>query len=79
MTFVFARAATYSALFIGFLLIFLPDRILSTTGITRAETIGAWQAAGMLLGACGAALALACILTFTVRCRWPAIRVRSLS
>jgi protein-S-isoprenylcysteine O-methyltransferase Ste14 len=61
--FVLARAATYSALFIGFLLIFLPGRILSSTGIIQPAAIGVWQVAGMLLGASGAALALACILT----------------
>src|SRR5436309_8164735 len=60
--FVLARAATYSALFVGLLLIFLPNRILSSTGIIQPAAIGAWQAAGMLLGASGAALALACIL-----------------
>jgi protein-S-isoprenylcysteine O-methyltransferase Ste14 len=62
--FIFARAATYASLFIGLLLIFLPNRILSSTGIVPPSTIGAWQIAGMLLGASGAALALACILTF---------------
>ena len=62
--FIFARAATYSALFIGFLLIFLPDRILSSTGIIPPGSIGAWQVAGMLLGASGAALAITCIVTF---------------
>jgi protein-S-isoprenylcysteine O-methyltransferase Ste14 len=62
--FVLARAATYSALFIGLLLIFLPDRILSSTGIVQPSAIGARQITGMLLGASGAALALACILTF---------------
>ena len=64
MIFVLARAVTYSALFIGLLLIYLPERILSSTGITQPETIGSWQVAGMLLGACGAALALTCIVTF---------------
>jgi protein-S-isoprenylcysteine O-methyltransferase Ste14 len=62
--FVLARAATYSALFVGLLLIFLPTRILTSTGIIQPAAIGAWQGAGMLLGASGAALALACILTF---------------
>lgn len=64
MIFIFARAATYAALFIGLLLVFLPNRILSATGIIRPSTIGVWQIAGMLLGVSGAALALACILTF---------------
>jgi protein-S-isoprenylcysteine O-methyltransferase Ste14 len=62
--FILARAVTYSALFIGFLLIFLPDRILSSTGIIQPESIGAWQVAGMFLGASGAALAITCIFAF---------------
>jgi protein-S-isoprenylcysteine O-methyltransferase Ste14 len=62
--FVLARAATYSALFIGLLLVFLPNRILSSTGIPQSAAIGASQVAGMLLGASGAALALTCIFTF---------------
>jgi protein-S-isoprenylcysteine O-methyltransferase Ste14 len=62
--FVLGRAATYSVLFIGLLLIFLPGRILSSTGVIQPSAIGAWQVAGMLLGASGAALALTCILTF---------------
>jgi protein-S-isoprenylcysteine O-methyltransferase Ste14 len=62
--FTLARATTYSALFIGLLLIYLPNRILSSTGISPPAAIGFWQVAGMLLGAGGAALALTCILTF---------------
>src|SRR5262245_59375248 len=64
MIFVFARAATYSTAFIGFLLVFLPARILSSTGIVRPPAFGVWQGAGMFLTAAGAALAIACILTF---------------
>ena len=66
MIFVLARAATYAALFIGLLLIFLPDRILSSTGIIQPSSIGVWQVVGILLGACGASLALTCILTFAL-------------
>jgi protein-S-isoprenylcysteine O-methyltransferase Ste14 len=62
--FVLARAATYSALFIGFLLIVLPQRILSATGIVRPPAIGLWQVAGALIAAGGATLALTCIVTF---------------
>ena len=61
---ILARAATYATFFIGFLLIFLPRRILSATGIIRPADIGLSQVAGMSLGAAGAALAIACILTF---------------
>ena len=46
--FVLARAFTYSVLFIGLLLVFLPDRILVSTGIMPAAAIGARQVAGML-------------------------------
>lgn len=64
MVLVLVRAATYSALFIGLFLIFLPGRILSSTGITQPAVVGVWQVAGMFLGVAGAALALSCILTF---------------
>ena len=62
--FVFARGVTYATLFIGLLLVFLPGRILSSTGVIRPLAVGGWQLAGMLLGASGAVLALTCILTF---------------
>ena len=64
MVFVLARAATYSALFIGLLLVYLPNQILSSAGVGPPVAIGTWQVAGMLVGACGAALAFTCILTF---------------
>jgi protein-S-isoprenylcysteine O-methyltransferase Ste14 len=62
--FVLARAVTYAALFIGFVLIYVPARVLSWSGIVRPATIGVQQMAGMLLGAVGAAVALWCIFTF---------------
>ena len=40
---VLIRAITYSSLFIGVLLVFLPVRVLSWTGITPIPTIGVWQ------------------------------------
>ena len=43
---------------------FLPGRVLSWSGIVRPAGIGAAQAAGMLVGASGAMLALWCIATF---------------
>jgi protein-S-isoprenylcysteine O-methyltransferase Ste14 len=51
------------ALFVGFLLVFLPARVLSWSGIVRPATIGAAQVAGAVVGAIGAALALWCIVT----------------
>src|SRR5260370_25838834 len=62
--FVFARAVTYAALFIGFVLIYLPGRLLSWTGIVRPATIAVPQVAGVVIGAVGAAVALWCIFTF---------------
>jgi protein-S-isoprenylcysteine O-methyltransferase Ste14 len=62
--FVFVRAVTYAALFIGFVLIYLPARLLSWTGMVRPAAIEAPQVAGMVLGAAGAAVALWCIFTF---------------
>jgi len=44
--------------------VFLPGRVLSWSGIVRPAGIGAAQAAGMLVGASGAMLALWCIATF---------------
>jgi protein-S-isoprenylcysteine O-methyltransferase Ste14 len=61
--FVLARAVTYSALFISFLLIYLPARVVSWSGIVRPAIAGP-QVAGMVIGAIGAAVALWCIFTF---------------
>ncbi len=62
--FVFARAVTYAALFIGFVLIYLPGRLLSSMGIVRPSAIAAPQVTGMVIGAAGAVVALWCIFTF---------------
>jgi protein-S-isoprenylcysteine O-methyltransferase Ste14 len=64
--FVFARAVTYATLFIGFVLVFLPARVLSSSGLVVPPAIGVAQGAGMAIGAAGAALAVACILAFVV-------------
>jgi len=62
--FVLIRAITYSTLFVGFMLVFLPARVLSSAGITAPESIGAAQVTGMIVGSLGALLALWCIATF---------------
>jgi protein-S-isoprenylcysteine O-methyltransferase Ste14 len=64
--FVLIRAITYSALFIGFLLVFLPARVLAWSRIVQPVSIGAAQVAGMVVVAGGAILALWCIATFIV-------------
>jgi protein-S-isoprenylcysteine O-methyltransferase Ste14 len=62
--FVLVRAVTYAALFIGLVLIYLPARVLSWSGIVRPAVIEAPQIAGMFFGAAGGAAALWCIFTF---------------
>ena len=62
--FVLVRAVTYAALFIGFVLVYLPGRFLSWSGVVAPATIGAPQLAGMILVAIGTAIALWCVFTF---------------
>ena len=62
--FVLVRALTYAVLFIGFLLIYLPARLLAWSGILRPAAMELQQVAGMVIGAAGAAVALWCIFTF---------------
>src|SRR5271156_466887 len=62
--FVAVRAITYSTLFIGLLLIYLPARVLSWSGIVRPAVIAGPQIIGMILASAGAVVALWCILPF---------------
>ncbi|MGE0455339.1 MAG: isoprenylcysteine carboxylmethyltransferase family protein [Vicinamibacteria bacterium] len=63
---VLVRAITYAALFIGFVLVFLPAQVLSAAGVSGPAQVGASQLAGMALGAVGAAVAIWCVLGFAV-------------
>lgn len=60
------RAIVYSTLFIGFVLVFLPARVLSWSGIVRPADIGIMQVAGLVVGAIGALIAVWCIVTFAI-------------
>ena len=62
--FVAFRAITYATLFIAFVLIYLPARFLSRSGITRPAIMDAPQIAGILIGTAGAVIALWCVITF---------------
>jgi protein-S-isoprenylcysteine O-methyltransferase Ste14 len=64
--FVLLRAIVYATLFAGLVLVFVPGRVLSRSGIVAPTTIGAAQTAGMMLAASGAALAAWCVLTFAL-------------
>ena len=62
--FVAFRAIVYSTAFIAFLLIYLPARVLSWSGIIRPATIATPQIVGIIIGSAGAAVALWCVFTF---------------
>lgn len=62
--FVLVRTITYATAFIGFMLVFLPSRVLSWSGVVRPENIGVSQIVGVIVGAGGALLALWCIFIF---------------
>ena len=62
--FVIFRAITYATLFIGFVLIYLPSRFLSWSGIVRPPAIGGPQIVGMIIGSAGAVVALWCVGAF---------------
>lgn len=66
MVFVLVRAVTYAVLFVGFVLVFVPARVLALAGVSSPATFGPLQIAGMIIGAAGAALAAWCVLTFSV-------------
>lgn len=58
------RTLVYATLFIGFLLVYLPARVLARTGIHHPPVFGAEQAMGAVVCALGMALALWCVATF---------------
>ena len=62
--FVFVRAVSYAALFIGLVLVYLPARFLAWSGIVAPATTGAPQVAGMIMVTIGTAIALWCVFTF---------------
>ena len=62
--FVLVRAITYATVFIGFVLVYLPARFLSWSGIVAPATTGVPQVAGMIMVTIGTAIALWCVFTF---------------
>jgi len=62
--FVLFRAITYASLFIGLLLVFLPARVLSWSGIVAPANLGIAQVVGMVVGGSGAVVAIWSIVTF---------------
>ncbi len=62
--FVLIRAIGYAALFIGFLMVYLPAQVLARSGIVMAPPSGIWQIPGMILAGGGMLISLWCIFTF---------------
>lgn len=64
--FVLIRTITYATLFIAFVLVFLPARVLSWSGIGRPAGIGLPQVVGTALALAGAVVALWCVFAFAL-------------
>jgi protein-S-isoprenylcysteine O-methyltransferase Ste14 len=64
LAFVVVRALTYATLFIGFVLVFLPARVLEASGIARPAVFGAVEWLGLATAALGGAIAVWCVLAF---------------
>lgn len=62
--FVIIRTIIYATIFISFVLIYVPARLLTWSGIVRPTVIELPQVAGMVVGIVGAVVALSCIVTF---------------
>jgi protein-S-isoprenylcysteine O-methyltransferase Ste14 len=64
--FVLGRVVTYASLFIGLVLIYVPARLLSWSGIVAPAAIGVRQITGMVVGSAGALVALWSIFSFAL-------------
>jgi len=64
--FTLLRALTYATLFTGLVLLYAPAIVLRWAGAAPPPEAGAAQILGMVIGLLGAAIALWCILTFSV-------------
>jgi len=62
--FVLFRALIYASLFVGFLFIYLPARLLAWTGIALPAAFAWPQLAGLIVGTAGATIALWCVFAF---------------
>lgn len=60
------RAMTYATLFAGFVLVYLPARLLAWAGVGRPAALHGPQIAGMVITGAGIALALWCVGAFAL-------------
>ncbi len=64
--FTLIRAFSYAALFIAFVIVFLPGQLLQWTGVTRPSHVGVPQIAGASLVLLGGVLAIWCVAAFAL-------------
>jgi protein-S-isoprenylcysteine O-methyltransferase Ste14 len=64
--FALARALVWAALFVAFGLVFIPARLLESTGVTPPPTTGPGQIVGIVLVLAGGVLVLACLVAFAL-------------
>ena len=64
--FILVRATAYAAIFVGLVVVFLPVRLLSWSGIAPPSHLGLPQIAGMIIAASGAVVAAWCVLAFAL-------------
>lgn len=62
--FVLIRTLTYATLFVSFILIYLPARVLAWAGVARPAMMGWPQISGWIVGSVGAVIALCCVFAF---------------
>ena len=62
--FILIRAFVYATLFMGFVLVAVPMRILERSGLARPDRIGGWQVAGIVTLVAGVILTVWCVLSF---------------
>lgn len=60
------RALVFATVFVGFVLVFLPARVLAWAGVARPDAVGVPQILGIAIAAGGAALTVWCVLTFAL-------------
>lgn len=64
IVFILVRTITYVTVFLGLVLIYIPSRLLSGSGVVRPASIESLQVAGIAFGFVGALIVLWSILTF---------------
>lgn len=60
------RGLVYASVFVGFVLVFLPARILEASGVNRPPGMGVPQVAGMVITLVGAAIVVWCVVSFAL-------------